>query len=669
MRFFAKIFMALFVGGAFLLTTFYPKTVLASLSGDPSLAYLALSQHKESGGLVESGDTEPSAIQSAWGAIAFASAGIDPGTVGAPSLLQYVEKDACSYTSATDIERTILVALASGGDPRNFSGCDLLSKLNSLVNEDGSIGPDIVSTIFGTIAKSASGNMPAEKTFNFIIGAQQKDGGWDSGWGTEANITAQALIALSYKNDAQSSAAIAQGKNYLKGLQTSDGGIKYDNNAWTTSSDAFSNAYTLQAIHALGEKETDGFWLSINGTTITDDLISLRTEEGSYNFSLSFGALNPVFTTAVVIPALYGKTLGFIGNNLAPYAVDDKNSQENSPPPPPPSEETQPNENEEQQNQNKEQPAPPPTFTPKVVTPYNEYSEGDTRQEEAIDERHSETPTPSPVPLPDEGKRNNSTLLSILIITGSALAGFLFSLLRGKSKIFSLLILGFTLFSPTTVQAGRAGIVVRHGDGRLVKKCVDFGAQESITGAQLLEKSGLNPQFYNGFIFAINGESAKKYNEPGAGDDYWSYWRTTSTGNWLYASLGAKSSRVKDGEVDGWQRGGSSLLLPAVEFNNICSTTATVAQATPLTTGEPPPLPENAQKKKLAQQSTTIGNRKTKEKGAEKETEDTQAPPPTTNEDQEEDITQEKSGFAPWLLPVSLSAFLLGLLLPRILKK
>ena len=82
MRFFAKIFMALFVGGAFLLTTFYPKTVLASLSGDPSLAYLALSQHKESGGLVESGDKNLGYVVR--GSNAFASR--RSRTVGAPSL-------------------------------------------------------------------------------------------------------------------------------------------------------------------------------------------------------------------------------------------------------------------------------------------------------------------------------------------------------------------------------------------------------------------------------------------------------------------------------------------------------------------------------------------------------------------------------------------------------
>lgn len=644
MRFFANIFLALFAISAFSLVSPAPQAVLASPGNSPSLTYLALRQDKESGGLVEEGETEPSAIQSAWGAIAYAGAGFDPDTVGSPSLLHYVEKDACSYTNVTDIERTILVALASERDPRNFGGCNMLSLLNALANEDGSIGPDIISTIFGTIAKSASGEEVEEKTFNFIINAQEEDGGWDSGWGTEANITAQALIALSYSRGEQSDTAIARAKDYLKRLQTNDGGIKYDNNSWTSSSDAFSNAYTLQAIYALGEKETDDFWLSTSGKTIADNLLSLRGKDGFYNFSLPFGAVNPVFTTAIAVPPLYGKTLGFVGNNLIFYSAN--NEQENDSLPTCLAEETPAQEDVEKKAQLL-------VRTPSIVVAYNE---NDAVKKDNVDEPQKKIqPLPPSAPLSNE--ESNNKLVSILVVCGSALIGLALSFALGKLKIFSLLV-ALAIFYPLGAQAGQAGVVVRHGSGKIVTKCVDFGTQENMTGVQLLEKSGLNPQFYNGFIFAINGESAKKYNEPGAGDDYWSYWHADNIGNWLYSSLGPKNNKVNDGEVDGWQRGGSSLLLPTIKLSDICPALEVQAPLSP--TSEHSTPPNNTQEEKLTQETVASSNKTTESK---------QTLPLKIDEGKQESTANKKDNLPSWLLPTTLCAFLLGLLLPRIIKK
>lgn len=644
MRFFANIFLALFAISAFLFIALTPQTVLASPGDGSSLAYLALRQDKESGGLVEEGETEPSAIQSAWGAIAFAAAGFDPSTVGAPSLLQYVEKNACSYANVTDIERIILVALASGRDPRDFGGCNMLSLLNALANEDGSIGPDIVSTIFGTIAKSASGEEVEEKIFNFIINAQEKDGGWDSGWGTEANITAQALIALSYKYE-QSSIAIVSAKNYLKNLQVQEGGIKYDNNSWTSFPDAFSNAYTLQAIYALGEKETDDFWLSASGKTITDDLLSLREEDGFYNFSLPFGAVNPVFTTAIAVPPLYGKTLGFIGNNLTSFALN--NEQENDLLPASVAEETPTHEGGEKKEK-------PLVRTPKIVVAYNE---NNATIKDKVDETQNKIqPPPLSASLPNQESSNK--LISILVVCGSVLIGLALSFALGKLKIFLLFLVALAIFYPVGARAGQAGVVVRHSSGEIVTKCVDFGTQESMTGTQILEKSGLNPQFYNGFIFAINGESAKKYNEPGAGNDYWSYWRADSIGNWIYSSLGPKSNNVRDGEVDGWQRGGSSLLLPTIKLSDICPALEVQAPLSP--TSEHSTPPNNTQEEKLTQETVASSNKTTESK---------QTLPLKIDEGKQESTANKKDNLPSWLLPTTLCAFLLGLLLPRIIKK
>src|SRR3990167_1014353 len=79
----------------------------------------------------------------------------------------------------------------------------------------------------------------------------------------------------------------------------------------------------------------------------------------------------------------------------------------------------------------------------------------------------------------------------------------------------------------------------------------------------------MNPILDNGFVVSIDGERAKSFNDAGVKDDYWSYWYY-STDKWQYSPLGATYKQVHDGEVNGWQRGGSTLLLAPATFEHIC---------------------------------------------------------------------------------------------------
>lgn len=290
-----------------------------------SLEYLQKFQI-EDGGLTEDPAQGSQDLESSWGSIAFASAGYDPSTVFAQSSLRNLNSftldNICSSSNITDIERAVLVASASNLDAHNIDGCNLIEKINTSQESDGKIGSDVVSTVFGALALVSANEPVSQSVINYIFNAQQLDGGWSSGWGTEANISAQAIQALVLSGVDSHESHIEAGKNYLKSLQTPGGGIKYDNSAWTTSSDAFSDAYTLQAIYALGESPLDNFWQS-NGRGITDDLESLRQDNGSYNFSPDYGKLNPVWTTSIVLVALNQKHLAFHGGDLASYANDD----------------------------------------------------------------------------------------------------------------------------------------------------------------------------------------------------------------------------------------------------------------------------------------------------------------------------------------------------------
>lgn len=134
-----------------------------------------------------------------------------------------------------------------------------------------------------------------------------------------------------------------------------------------------------------------------------------------------------------------------------------------------------------------------------------------------------------------------------------------------KVKLFLLTLL---VIFPGIALASQSGVVVRHSDGSVKKSCVSY-SEEQISSLELLQRAGMSPVSDRGFIVEIDGEKAKSAWDSGAKDNYWSFWRL-GNGSWLYSRGGASASSVKDGIADGWQIGGSELVLPVVNFSDIC---------------------------------------------------------------------------------------------------
>jgi len=125
----------------------------------------------------------------------------------------------------------------------------------------------------------------------------------------------------------------------------------------------------------------------------------------------------------------------------------------------------------------------------------------------------------------------------------------------------------------------RAGLVVVHGDGRVVTRCVAFG-EETLTGADLLRRSGLPVVLasYGGLgygVCAIDGEGC------GVGQDcfcqcrgatcaYWSYSHRQPDGSWAISGVGASAWLLRDGDVDGWVWGDGAVAPPVVSFEEVC---------------------------------------------------------------------------------------------------
>ncbi|MBU6352318.1 MAG: hypothetical protein KGS73_19475 [Chloroflexi bacterium] len=137
--------------------------------------------------------------------------------------------------------------------------------------------------------------------------------------------------------------------------------------------------------------------------------------------------------------------------------------------------------------------------------------------------------------------------------------------------------------APARAQSGsHAGLVVVHGDGSVVTRCVSF-PEESIRGDLLLARSGLDLSIeansMGTTLCQIDGEGCAYPQQPcfcqctGTPCLYWSYWQLLD-GEWVYSNAGAGSTQVQDGQVDGWRWGIGTVDRaqppPAISFAEIC---------------------------------------------------------------------------------------------------
>lgn len=180
-----------------------------------------------------------------------------------------------------------------------------------------------------------------------------------------------------------------------------------------------------------------------------------------------------------------------------------------------------------------------------------------------------------------------------------------------KRKLFWALFLLVTLLLalPASAQEGgpnRAGLIVVHGDGRVLTRCVTF-TEERISGVALLQRSGLAVDANTGpmgsAVCTINREGCpindcfcKCKNNPCT---YWNYFHRNADGSWAYSGMGAATWTVGNGDIDGWVWGDGSAPPPAFTFDAICDAEPGPAEAsltsaptaTPLLPETPIPTP------------------------------------------------------------------------------
>ena len=153
----------------------------------------------------------------------------------------------------------------------------------------------------------------------------------------------------------------------------------------------------------------------------------------------------------------------------------------------------------------------------------------------------------------------------------------------------------FLSIRPAHAALHHAALVVEHSSGRVITRCVGF-VEDQISGLQLIQRSGVE---YQAQTFGSMGSAICQLdNEPspvpsdcfGSGP-YWQYSRRQAAG-WQPSAVGASSSRVHDGDMDGWRyAAGSGQAPPNIAFAGVCSApaeTAGVAASHPVATSVVP---------------------------------------------------------------------------------
>ena len=143
-----------------------------------------------------------------------------------------------------------------------------------------------------------------------------------------------------------------------------------------------------------------------------------------------------------------------------------------------------------------------------------------------------------------------------------------------------------------------AAVVIDTGDGQVRKYCLAF-PEEAISGAEALRRLDVDPVFSS---YGSKGEAVCSLCGVGcpAGDcfcnaKYWSYHRAGPGGAaYTTSRVGASSTEVRDGDVEGW-RWGSGQAPPAATVGQVCDVpeppARTSASATPSSTTSAPPAP------------------------------------------------------------------------------
>jgi prenyltransferase beta subunit len=295
---------------------------------DSTIRYLQEAQNPDGGFGGDSG-AESGQGFSAWVALALAAGGINPRCQARPGgadafsfLVDHFHKgleEEISYPQipTTAFERELMVVNASGADPHDFAGYDLVGEILGRARQDDGSFPyvpggrgEINDTIFAIVAlapiQEPAAQAAVQRAANWLIAQQDDDGGWS--WGvkgdpTEADLTGAAIQALRAAGRPDTGAE-QRGLDYLRDIQNADGGFPEFRIPHEAESNVASTAWAVQGIWASGEDPET--WVKGANDPLSY-MASLQQPDGHIRWKASQD-LNGVWMTAYVAPAFAGQT-------------------------------------------------------------------------------------------------------------------------------------------------------------------------------------------------------------------------------------------------------------------------------------------------------------------------------------------------------------------------
>lgn len=212
-------------------------------------------------------------------------------------------KGVLSEDRYTTYERTSMAVKALGQDPTSVEGYDLMAPVD---NYEGVCYQGINAEIYALISSHYTGYTlkNEEKYKKDILDAQTEDGGISfNGNEGDVDITAMAIQALSFYDDAETKAAVESACAFLSSQQQDDG--------------SYGNCEsTAQVIIALGTLKGDPAGAADfvkDGKTLLDGLMLYRTDDG---FTHKAGGDTDMMATQQAMLALIAAEKGAAGESV-----------------------------------------------------------------------------------------------------------------------------------------------------------------------------------------------------------------------------------------------------------------------------------------------------------------------------------------------------------------
>jgi hypothetical protein len=302
---------------------------LALADGSGAVAWLKAQQN------ADGGFGAPSSSLGATADVLLAVASTGESAIGwskdSRTPLAYLEANVQSAAKAGDTSKLILALIASGRNPRDLGGVDLIAKLEGMAGADGKIGTEadfVNEHCYAMIALSSARRAVPAAAIDYLLSRQIADGTWSWNGGTAAgsgdnNTAAMAIIALLASGVSADHPHVQKTLQHFKAQQNADGGFPYIKpSPYGTDSDSNSTAVVMWAIKAAGQDPAGADWKfqGQDGRSALDRMRAFQNVSGAFRWQDAVPA-NNLASTVQALVALGLKTLPFAAMDVGAPAT------------------------------------------------------------------------------------------------------------------------------------------------------------------------------------------------------------------------------------------------------------------------------------------------------------------------------------------------------------